>query len=155
LAELDGHHAHTVWTRDLAGRLTPFLDERRRRLRLAALVVSEARRAKLPPGLVMAVIEVESGFERFALSPAGARGLMQIMPFWRQRLDRAGRNGNPDDDLFRPAVNLRYGCTILRHYLERADGDIARALASYNGSAPGDGYVARVRRAYRERWAQP
>lgn len=149
LAELDGRHARTVWIRDLAVRLAPFIEASARRRQLAALVVTEARRAGLPPGLVMAVIEVESDFDRFALSSAGARGLMQVMPFWRERL------GRPRDNLFRPATNLRYGCTILRHYLDRWDGDIAQALAAYHGSAPGDGYVARVQRAYRGRWAQP
>lgn len=146
---LSGRHTRTVWTRDLAARLAPYLDNAPQRRRLAALAVREARRAHLPPGLVMAIMEVESGFDRFALSPAGARGLMQVMPFWRERI------GRPGDNLFRPAVNLRYGCTILRHYLEESEGDIGAALAAYNGSAPGDGYVRRVQRAYRERWQQP
>jgi soluble lytic murein transglycosylase-like protein len=91
---------------------------------------------------------VESNFDRFAISSAGARGLMQVMPFW---LDEIGR---PDDDLFDIETNLRFGCTILRHYLDRERGDRVRALARYNGSLGQTWYPQRVFTALSQRWFQ-
>ena len=88
----------------------------------------EARRLKLPPGLVMAVIDVESRFDRWAVSHAGAVGLMQIMPFWPREL------GMTNEELVRIPQNIRMGCTILKFYLDREKGDYTRALARYNGS---------------------
>ncbi|MFP4615393.1 MAG: lytic transglycosylase domain-containing protein, partial [Thiohalorhabdus sp.] len=129
-------------------RLQPFVSDPDRRRRLAALVFEEAGRAEIPPGLVFAVIQVESNFQRFALSHAGARGLMQIMPFWREEI------GRPGDNLFEPRTNLRYGCTILRHYLEQEGGDILRALAAYNGSTGRTIYPEKIHKAYRGRWAE-
>ena len=106
----------------------------------------EATAAGLPPELVLAVIEVESGFDRFAISEAGARGLMQVMPFWRDEI------GRPDDDLFDIDTNLRYGCAILKIYLDREGGDLGRALARYHGSPGKRGYPERVFAALRSRW---
>jgi soluble lytic murein transglycosylase-like protein len=74
------------------------------------------------------VIEVESNFDRYAVSVAGALGLMQVMPFWR------GEIGRPDDNLIQLDTNLRYGCTILKFYLDKENGDLRRALGRYNGS---------------------
>ncbi|MFP4559973.1 MAG: lytic transglycosylase domain-containing protein [Thiohalorhabdus sp.] len=137
-----------VWFKDYMRRLQPFVSDPDRRRRLAALVFEEAGRAEIPPGLVFAVIQVESNFQRFALSHAGARGLMQIMPFWREEI------GRPGDNLFEPRTNLRYGCTILRHYLEQEGGDILRALAAYNGSTGRTIYPEKIHKAYRGRWAE-
>ena len=137
-----------VWVQDYTRRLRPFLDNPERRRRLTRMVLAEAQRAEVPPGLVFAVIEVESAFDRFALSHAGARGLMQVMPFWREEI------GRPEDNLFQPRTNLRYGCTILRHYLERENGDILDALAAYNGSIGRTIYPEKIYRAYRRRWRE-
>ncbi len=98
------------------------------RLRLLTRVHFEADRAELAPELVLAVIEVESNFDRYAVSVAGAIGLMQIMPFWREEI------GRPNDNLLHLDTNLRYGCAILKFYLDKENGDLRRALGRYNGS---------------------
>ena len=95
---------------------------------LLTRVHQEASRAELSPELVLAVIEVESNFDRYAVSVAGALGLMQIMPFWQEEI------GRPDDNLLHLDTNLRYGCTILKFYLDKEQGDLRRALGRYNGS---------------------
>ncbi|ROR35083.1 lytic transglycosylase domain-containing protein [Inmirania thermothiophila] len=135
-----------VWLLDMATRLAPFLPDPDERLRLLRLVHREATRAGLPPELVLAVIEVESGFDRFAISESGAQGLMQVMPFWLEEI------GHPEDNLFDPRTNLRLGCTILRYYLDREDGDLVRALARYNGSLGSPRYPGRVLDALNRRW---
>jgi soluble lytic murein transglycosylase-like protein len=137
-----------VWLLDMAQRLGERMPDEQARLRLLRQVHAEAKRAELPPEMVLAVIDVESSFERFAISHAGARGLMQVMPFW---LDELGR---PEDNLFDVATNLRYGCTILAHYLEVAEGRWYEALARYNGSAGQRRYPDRVFAALQARWAQ-
>jgi soluble lytic murein transglycosylase-like protein len=123
-----------------------FPDDRGRREFLAA-VRYEAERAGLDPNLVLAVIDVESQFRKYAVSAAGARGFMQVMPFWVKEI------GEPGHNLFHLRTNLRYGCTILRHYLTIEDGNIFNALGRYNGSLGKPDYPNRVLRAYRERWA--
>ena len=140
--------AQQVWFQDYRRRLRPFVDNPQRRRRLTRMVLAEAQRADVPPGLVFAVIEVESAFNRFALSHAGARGLMQVMPFWQDEIGRS------DDNLFHPRTNLRYGCTILNHYLDRENGDILSALAAYNGSLGRTIYPEKIYRAYRKRWRE-
>ena len=97
-------------------------------MKLLTRVHFEAGRAELAPELVLAVIEVESNFDRYAVSVAGAIGLMQIMPFWREEI------GRPNDNLIHLDTNLRYGCAILKFYLEKENGDLRRALGRYNGS---------------------
>jgi soluble lytic murein transglycosylase-like protein len=106
----------------------------------------EARRLKLPPGLVMAVIDVESRFDRWAVSHAGAVGLMQIMPFWPREL------GMTNEELVRIPQNIRMGCTILKFYLDREKGDYARALARYNGSLGRRTYSDLVLTRLAKRW---
>jgi soluble lytic murein transglycosylase-like protein len=135
-----------VWLTDMSGRLDGKLPDPQERLLILKTAHYEATRAGLPPELVLAVIDVESNFDRFAISHAGARGLMQVMPFW---LDEIGR---PDDDLFDIRTNLRLGCTILRHYLRLERGDRTRALARYNGSVGKTWYPQRVYRALAKRW---
>ncbi|HEY5790671.1 MAG TPA: transglycosylase SLT domain-containing protein, partial [Gammaproteobacteria bacterium] len=115
---------------------------------LLRLVHREARRAGLQPELVLAVIEVESNFDRFAISEAGALGLMQVMPFWLDELDQ------PDANLFDLRTNLRIGTTILRYYLDRERGELRGALARYNGSVGENWYPDRVFRALNQRWAR-
>ena len=117
-----------VWLADMSARLERQMKDHDERIELLMLVHREANRAGLPPELVLAVIDVESNFDRYAISVAGAIGLMQIMPFW---LDEIGR---PNDNLLHVSTNLRYGCTILKHYLDKERGDLRRALGRYNGS---------------------
>lgn len=135
-----------VWLLSMSQRLAPFLRDPADRLELLQLVHREARRADLAPELVLALIEVESGFDRFAISHAGAQGLMQVMPFWLNELER------PQDNLFDVVTNLQFGCTILRHYLDIEQGDMTRALARYNGSLGSYRYPAAVISRLQRRW---
>jgi len=122
----DRFHAE-VWLTDMSRRLERQVRDPEERIKILKLVHHEANRAELAPELILAVIETESNFDHFAISVAGAIGLMQIMPFW---LDEIGR---PDDNLLHIDTNLRYGCTILKFYLDKEDGDLRRALGRYNG----------------------
>lgn len=141
----DRFHAQ-VWLVDMSQRLGNRIDDPEERVRILKRVHYEARRVDLPAELVLAVIDVESNFDRFAVSRAGARGLMQVMPFW---LDEIGR---PDDNLFHIETNLRLGCTILRYYYDMEDGDLQRALARYNGSLGKTWYPTRVLDKLRLTW---
>ncbi len=135
-----------VWLLDMAQRLEKRLPDEAERLHLLKLVHYEATRAELPPELVLAVIEVESNFDRWALSVAGAQGLMQVMPFWLKEI------GHPDDNLFHVETNLRMGCTILKYYYDMERGDLTRALGRYNGSLGKWKYPNKVFHALRVRW---
>ena len=117
-----------VWLTDMSRRLARQVSDAEERIELLTLVHMEAKRVELPPELILAVIDVESNFDRYAISVAGARGLMQIMPFWKEEI------GRPGDNLLHTDTNLRYGCTILRYYYDKEDGDLRRALGRYNGS---------------------
>ena len=123
----DRFHAE-VWLTDMSARLARQVKDPEERIKLLTLVHLEAKRVELPPELILAVIEVESNFDRYAVSVAGALGLMQIMPFWLNEI------GRPDDNLLHTDTNLRYGCTILRFYYDKENGDLRRALGRYNGS---------------------
>jgi soluble lytic murein transglycosylase-like protein len=109
-------------------------------------VFYEASRAGLEPELVLGLIQVESGFKKYAVSSAGARGYMQVMPFWTKSI------GVPEHDLFHLRLNLRYGCTILRHYLDIEHGDLYRALGRYNGSLGQSQYPQSVLNAWHKNW---
>jgi soluble lytic murein transglycosylase-like protein len=139
-----------VWLVDMSHRLKARLNKQahdeEKLLSLLLQVHHEASRSRLPPELVLAVIQVESNFDRFAISEAGARGLMQVMPFWLKEL------GRPDDNLFELKANLRFGCTILRYYMDLEKGDIGRALARYNGSRGSYVYPNKVFKALRQTW---
>lgn len=136
-----------MWLADMSARLEPMLPDAYYRVSLLKSVHVEATRAALPPSLVLAIIQVESSFDRFAVSRSGARGLMQVMPFWKKEI------GQPSDDLFYPPTNLRYGCTILRYYLDKFGDELAPALAQYNGSLGlQNGYASRVLSAHRAQW---
>jgi soluble lytic murein transglycosylase-like protein len=137
------------WHNDMEPRLGRFVKDAERRSQLLQRIYHEATLARLPPELVLAVIQVESAFQADAVSSAGAVGLMQIMPFWVREL------GLPADDLKDPRRNLRYGCTILAHYLAVERGDLTRALARYNGSLGKTWYSERVMRAWQRHWRQP
>lgn len=142
----ENRYVAEVWLMDMSQRLQARVPDPEFRLELLRQVHYEASRAGLAPELVLALIEVESGFKRWAISSAGARGLMQIMPFW---LDEIGR---PGDNLFELQTNLRFGCTILRYYLDLARGDLTEALARYNGSYGQTWYPGRVYQALDRRW---
>lgn len=135
-----------VWLTDMSRRLEPQVRDPQQRLRILTRVHYEARRAGLEPELVLAVIDVESNFDRYAVSVAGALGLMQIMPFW---LDEIGR---PGDNLLHVDTNLRYGCTILRYYLDKENGDLRRALGRYNGSLGKRKYPNKVINRLTRKW---
>src|SRR5690606_879289 len=127
-----------VWLVDMSARLQRHIPNTEQRLHILKLIHLEATRAGLLPELVIAVIHVESAFDPHALSSAGAQGLMQVMPFWKKEI------GRPEDSLHDIATNLRYGCTILKHYLDREKGNVIPALARYNGSYGQFWYPARV-----------
>jgi len=135
-----------VWLQDMSTRLGGRVGDPNERVSILKGVHAEAERTGLPAELVLAVIEVESNFERFAVSYAGAQGLMQVMPFW---LDEIGR---PDDNLFHIQTNLRMGCTILKYYLDMENGDLQRGLARYNGSLGRSTYSNKVLDKLRTRW---
>ncbi len=140
--------AAEVWLTDMSRRLARHIEDPEERVRLLSLVHLEASRVDLPPELVLAVIEVESNFDRYAVSVAGALGLMQVMPFW---LDEIGR---PEDNLLHTDTNLRYGCTILRFYLDKERGDLRRALGRYNGSLGKRKYPNKVIDKLSTKWFQ-
>lgn len=140
------HFDAQVWLIASDQRLERFIDNHEARLELLHLVHREASRQQLDPDLVLAVMQVESAFNRFAISRVGAQGLMQIMPFWREAL------GRPQDNLILADTNVRYGTTILAHYLERSGGDLIDALARYNGSRGRLDYPELVVSAWRRVW---
>ncbi|HKU15166.1 MAG TPA: lytic transglycosylase domain-containing protein [Steroidobacteraceae bacterium] len=135
-----------VWLAAMEPKLKPLLKDSRERMELLHHVHCEARRLNLPPGLVMAVIDVESRFDRWAVSSAGAVGLMQVMPFWPRQL------GMTNQELVRIPQNVRMGCTILKFYLDRERGDYTRALARYNGSVGRRNYADLVLERLARRW---
>lgn len=135
-----------VWLADMAERLKIRISDPFYRVNLLKTVHTEATRAQLKPELVLALIEVESGFDRFAVSDSGAEGLMQVMPFWKKEI------GHPQDNLFDPRTNLRYGCIILKYYIDLLDGDVGEALAHYNGSYGEITYPTKVMLAFNETW---
>jgi soluble lytic murein transglycosylase-like protein len=142
----EDHIEAKVWLADMSARLRRTLPNEQYRMDLLKTIHAEATRAGLRPELVLAVIQVESNFDQFAISVAGARGLMQVMPFWIKEI------GHPGDNLFKTEVNLRYGTTILKYYLDMENGDLWRALARYNGSLGQTKYPRRVISTLRTRW---
>lgn len=145
-AGFDDRFAAEVWLVDMSARLTPFVPDIDARLTLLRQIHAAAVRSELSAELVLAVIEVESAFDRFAVSRAGAQGLMQVMPFWRREI------GRPDDNLTDNETNLSYGCRILQFYLQRENGALHRALAAYNGSSGSRRYSNKVQAAWKARW---
>lgn len=137
-----------VWLRWADMKLVRFVKSESDRMNILTTVHRESTRLQIDPDLVLAVIEVESAFDRYAVSRAGALGVMQVMPFWRKEI------GRDDDNLIDLQTNIRYGTTILAHYLEIARGDLIEALARYNGSHGLLNYPDRVLRSWRRRWQQ-
>ncbi len=141
--EMDGE----VWLADMSGRLRKYIPDNTTRRDFLVTVHYEATRAGLDAQMVLALIQVESAFRKFAVSKAGARGYMQVMPFWVKLLgEKDGHN------LFNLRTNLRYGCVILRHYVDIEQGNLFRALGRYNGSLGKAKYPNKVRRAWNRNW---
>lgn len=131
------------WIAEMSARLAARVPDAAERRDLLATVHYEAIRAGLDPQLVLGVIHHESGFKKYAVSVADARGYMQVMPFWTRLI------GSPEHNLFHLRTNLRYGCVILRHYLDRERGDLFRTLGRYNGSLGRSEYPTAVSAAMR------
>lgn len=130
------------WLNAMVGRLERRIPDLKERKAFLTTVYYEATRAGLDPELVLSIIQIESNFKKYAVSSAGARGYMQVMPFWVDVI------GTPEHNLFHLRVNLRYGCTILRHYLDLERGNYFRALGRYNGSLGKADYPNLVFRAF-------
>ena len=137
--ENDGHR----WIAQMSQMTRRYISDPAQRLRILALAHKHALGNRLPPGLVLAVIETESSFNGRATSKVGARGLMQIMPFWRAEL------GHSSDNLYHTETNIRYGCKILKRYIDREKGNIGLALARYNGSVGKQTYANKVIKKWR------
>ncbi|NWG85975.1 MAG: lytic transglycosylase domain-containing protein [Hydrogenophilaceae bacterium] len=135
-----------AWLGVMSRRLARFVPDAEYRADFLQTVHYEATRAGLDPELVLGLIEVESGFRKYAVSSAAARGYMQVMPFWVDLI------GSREQNLFHLRTNLRYGCTILRHYLDIERGDLFRALGRYNGSLGQAQYPNAVHAAWRKHW---
>ncbi len=135
-----------VWLFGAGDLLEFFIDDDELRLHILRTVYHESHQQLVDPALVLAVIEVESSFDPYAVSRSGAQGLMQVMPFWKRELGRS------EDNLTRVDINVRYGTAILAYYLQGSNGDLVRALARYNGSDGRLEYPERVLKALRRRW---
>ncbi len=137
------------WQGTMSERLQRYKSEAHTRLEFLETLWYEASRAGLEPALVLGLVQVESGFRKYAISSAGARGYMQVMPFWARLI------GDGDAArLFHLQTNLRFGCVILRHYLDGERGNLFLALGRYNGSRGKPAYPDAVL-ANRARWAMP
>jgi hypothetical protein len=135
-----------VWLFGAGDLLEFFIDDDALRLHILRTVYHESHQQLVDPALVLAVIEVESSFDPYAVSRSGAQGLMQVMPFWKRELGRS------EDNLIKVDVNVRYGTAILAYYLQGSNGDLVRALSRYNGSEGRLEYPERVLKALRRRW---
>lgn len=140
--EAEGH----AWLDEMSSRLKKRLPDQAYREEFLRSVYYEATRAGLDPQMVLGLIQVESAFKKYAVSSVGARGYMQVMPFWVRSI------GAKDHNLFHLKLNLRYGCTILRHYIDIERGDLYRALGRYNGSLGKPQYPNLVLGAWRKHW---
>jgi soluble lytic murein transglycosylase-like protein len=142
----DSEQTAQQWLQEMSLRLAKRMPDSQYREDFLKSVHYEATRAGLDPQLVLGLIQVESGFKKYALSSVGARGYMQVMPFWVKSI------GANEHNLFDMRLNLRYGCTILRHYLDIERGDYYRALGRYNGSLGKPEYPNLVVGAWRNHW---
>lgn len=134
------------WLTEMSLRLQKRMPDQAYREDFLRTVHYEATRAGLDPQMVLGLIQVESGFKKYAVSSVGARGFMQVMPFWSRSI------GASDHNLFLLRTNLRYGCTILRHYIDIEKGDLYRALGRYNGSLGKPHYPNLVLGAWKKHW---
>ncbi|HEX7889726.1 MAG TPA: lytic transglycosylase domain-containing protein [Ramlibacter sp.] len=149
--EIGARLAYLRWLGDMSRRLERRKADWTERKEFLQTVWYESRRAGLDTGLVLGLVQVESAFRKFAVSPVGARGYMQVMPFWTRLIG----HGDPSS-LFHMQTNLRFGCVILRHYLDRESGDLYMALGRYNGSRGRPQYpTAVVAAAKKWEWKDP
>ena len=147
--QVDARMAYLLWLGEMSERLKKRKTETQIRIEFLETVWYEAKRAGLEPSLVLGLIQVESGFRKYAISIAGARGYMQVMPFWTKAI------GDGDASrLLHMQTNLRFGCVILRHYLDIEKGDLFLALGRYNGSRGRAEYPNAVFAARRQ-WLLP
>jgi soluble lytic murein transglycosylase-like protein len=128
-SDVEARLAYLRWLGEMSSRLKKRQAEAATRIEFLETLWYESKRAALEPSLVLGVVQVESGFRKYAVSKAGARGYMQVMPFWSRLIG----DGEPSR-LFHMQTNLRFGCVILRHYLSLERGDLFMALGRYNGS---------------------
>ncbi len=135
-----------VWLERTLSTMRKFRLEQQTAIEILSAVYRESYRNRLAPDLVLAVIEIESFFDRYAVSRVGAQGLMQVMPFWKEEIGRSS------DNLIDIDTNIRYGCYILAYYLKIADGRWAEALARYNGSYGRTVYSEKVLTRWQKRW---
>jgi soluble lytic murein transglycosylase-like protein len=135
-----------AWLKEMSRRLAKLMPDESERLEFLTTLHWEASRAGVDPQLMLGLIQVESGFHKYAVSPVGARGYTQVMPFWIKAI------GSPDQDLFQLRTNLRYGAVILRHYIDIEHGDLFRALGRYNGSLGQAEYPNLVVNAWKHHW---
>lgn len=135
-----------VWLERSLQAMERFKIDKQDALEILKAVYVESQQNQLPPDLVLAVMEIESHFKRFAVSRVGAQGLMQVMPFWKNEI------GRPQDNLTNIKTNVRYGCKILAYYLKVADQNWSEALARYNGSYGRTVYSEKVLTVWGERW---
>lgn len=135
-----------VWYKLMEPRLRRSVQDHDERVEILRHVYCEARLNQLPAELVLAVIDVESNFNSWAVSSAGAQGLMQVMPFWPEQL------GMKRHQLMKVRENIRMGCAILKHYFDREKRDVRRALARYNGSIGRRDYPDKVIERWMTRW---
>jgi soluble lytic murein transglycosylase-like protein len=138
-----------AWLAEMSRRMEKLIPDEQERKNFLMSVQYEAARAGLDPQMVLGLIEVESHFHKYAVSRSGARGYMQVMPFWVRQI------GFKEQNLFHLRTNLRYGCTILRYYLDIEKGDLTRALGRYNGSLGKREYPTRVKNAWKKHWSLP
>jgi soluble lytic murein transglycosylase-like protein len=144
VSSFKNHGDAVAWLSAMSPRLARRIPDQTYRIELLRAIHYEATRAGLDPQLVLGLIQVESGFRKYAVSSAGARGYMQVMPFWVKLI------GQSSDNLFHLRTNLRYGCTILRHYLDIEKGNLYRALGRYNGSLGRPEYPNLVKNAWNQ-----
>ena len=142
----DDKYDRALWYAYMSPRLARYVKDSAEREQILQHVHCESRRVNVPPELVLAVMDVESRFDRYAVSSAGAVGLMQVMPFWPREL------GMTNEQLIRVAENVRMGTTILGYYLRKERGNYARALQRYNGSLGRPGYSDKVIDRLATRW---
>lgn len=135
-----------VWLVQKSSILEKYVPDDSKRLQLLHEIHRAAKRVEIPPEFVLAVIQIESHFNSYAVSSVGAQGMMQVMPFWKKEI------GREQDNLIDVRTNLKYGCTILRHYLDRAKGNWTEALARYNGSYGKNKYPRKVLLAWEQNW---
>jgi soluble lytic murein transglycosylase-like protein len=147
-SSFDDRFEAEVWLIATSEKLKPYIKDPQERFTTLQKIHYAASRAGLEPELVLAVIQIESSFNPYAVSRVGAQGMMQVMPFWKKEI------GRTEDNLINLDTNLQYGCTILKHYLDREKGHFANALARYNGSYGSYKYSRKVMGAWLDYWRQ-